>query len=220
MQGHLCHGRVKRVKTLLKLLFWTVVVLVLLAVLGRIFIFNVARTHSYAMVPNLVPGDLFLVYTRATLGPGDMALCRDPEHPGAVIVSRILGVPGSTISIRNNNPTINGQEIQHQFDGNVIYEDNTAGEHSEFLITVGEEKVAGTLFSIALMERAGDKDFQHYAVEEGFFLVGDNRNRSRDSRHFGEVTIADCIGMPFLILWPGPDSGDFLFKNRILEWLH
>jgi signal peptidase I len=204
----------------LKNIFGFIVFLVLLAVIGRIFFFEIAKTNSYSMVPNLVPGDLFVAYTRATLGPGDLALCRDPENPNTMIVSRIMGVPGSTISIQNNSPYINGKQIQHQFHGTVIYEDNIAGEHSEFLVSIGEEKIGGTVFSIALMERSGDKNFDHYAVEEGFFLVGDNRNRSRDSRHFGEVPIKDCIGMPFLILWPGPDSGDFLFKNRILEWLH
>jgi hypothetical protein len=70
------------------------------------------------------------------------------------------------------------------------------------------------------MDRAGDKDFSEFEVESGFFIVSDNRNMARDSRHFGEVPIEDCIGTPFIVIWPGPDSGDFKFKNRLLEWIH
>jgi signal peptidase I len=208
------------VKTLLKGLFWILVLLVLLAVLGRIFLFEVAKTDSDGMVPNLIPGDMFLLWTAGSLGPGDAALCRDPEDPSTLVVSRILGVPGSNISIHKNNPNINDEIVHHQFHGSVMYEDHTAGEETEFLVSLAEEKVAGALFTVAFMERAGDKNFDRYEVEEGFFLLSDNRNRARDSRHFGEVAVEDCIGMPFIIIWPGPDSGDFLFKNRVLEWIH
>ncbi len=205
----------KLLKGILKLL----VFLTVLIIIGKIFFFDVARTNSYAMVPNLLPGDLFLVFKRARLGPGDMALCRDPENPGLMIVSRIIGVPGNTISITNNILIINGRRIQRQSEGNVMYVE-TKGEKLEFLVSIAEEKVGGTVYSLAFMDRAGDKNFDPVEVEEGFLLMGDNRNRSRDSRHFGEVPMKDCVGMPFLILRQGPDSGDFLFKNRFLEWLH
>ena len=207
-------------KTFFKGIFWILFFGAVITIIGRVFFFNIAKTNSYAMVPNLLPGDTFLVLTIGSLGPGDAALCRDPENPGSMIVSRIMGVPGSTFAIRNNNPLVNGRVLHHQVEGEVMYEDNTGGEQTEFYIALATEKLAGTVFTVGFMDRAGDKNFDEYEVEEGFFLVGDNRNRTRDSRHFGEVAIEDCVGMPFLVIWPGPDSGDFQFMWRFLDWIH
>ena len=69
------------------------------------------------------------------------------------------------------------------------------------------------------MDRAGNKQFAKRKVETGFFLLGDNRNRARDSRHFGEVPIGDCIGKAVLILWPAEDNGDLKRNDRFLKSL-
>jgi signal peptidase I len=205
---------------LIKGLAWVVLFLVALALIGRILIFEVATTHSYSMVPNLIAGDTFLVFTRGKLGPGELAMCKDPENPEMMIVLRILGVPGSTFEMKGNSLSLNGNLIAHPQAGpELLYEDNTGGENEEFLVRTATEKVSGHVFDVAMMNRAGDKDFDKIEVEDGFFLVGDNRNRSRDSRDFGEVPIGDCVGTPFLIIKPGPDSGDFKFKNRFLQWI-
>lgn len=204
--------------TLLKGIFWIVVLLALILIIGRIFFFEIARTDSYSMVPNISAGDTFLVFTRGKLGPGEIAMCKDPENPGMMVLGRIMGVPGSTFAIYQNQLNINGAEIQKQYDGpELLYVDNTGGEHAEFIVKSAIEKVAGHVYNVALMSRAGPQSFDKTEVEKGFFLLGDNRNRARDSRDFGEIPIADCVGTPFLIAWPGPDSGDFKFKNRFLN---
>lgn len=206
---------------LIKSLFWLIIFAVVLGILGRIFLFEIAQINTYDMVPNIMPGDTFLVLTRGKLGPGEVAMCKDPDNPDLMIVARIMGVPGSTFAMENNQLIINGKHIDHSFDGpNLLYEDNTGGEHTEQFISVALEKVAGRVYHVAIMNRAGDNSFDETEVESGFFLVGDNRNRSRDSRNFGEIPINDCIGSPFLIVWPGSDSGDFRFKLRFFEWIH
>lgn len=207
--------------SLIKGLFWIIVFAVLLAVLGRIFLFEIARTNSFSMIPNLIPGDTFLVFTPGKLGPGEVAMCKDPENPGQMVVGRILGVPGSTFTLEKNVPIINKDRIRHDFAGKpIVYEDAIDDEPTEYTVDVASEKVAGRVYKVALMRRAGDLNFRETEIESGFFLVGDNRNRARDSRDFGEIPIENCVGTPFLIIWPGPDSGDFKFKDRFLEWIH
>ena len=206
-------------KEILRNIFGILVFLVLVAVIGRIFFFNFAQTNSYSMIPTLVPGDTFLVLTRWTLGPGDIAVCRNPENPRTMIVSRILGVPGSTFGISNNGPIINGRTLQHEYTHKSVYVDDTSGEHLEFLVDVAYEYLGGREFQVAMMTRAGERNFRVREVETGFFLVGDNRNRARDSRHFGEVPVSSCIGKAILVLWPGEDSGDLKQKSRIFDWL-
>ncbi|MCP4197915.1 MAG: S26 family signal peptidase, partial [Proteobacteria bacterium] len=66
------------IRKFIKKLFGFVIFLVIVLIIGRIFLFEVAVTKSYSMVPNLVSGDVFLVYKRILLGPGDIAVCRNP----------------------------------------------------------------------------------------------------------------------------------------------
>jgi signal peptidase I len=206
-------------KKFFKVLFGIVVLLVFLAVIGRIFLFNLARTDSYAMVPSLVPGDLFLVLTKGALGPGDIAVCRNPEDPSRLVVSRIIGVPGSTVGISGNRLVINDDIIDHQFSNPVLYVEDAHGEPLEFLANVAHEYIGGRHFEVAMMKGGGGNNMSVKEIKEGFFVIGDNRNRARDSRHFGEIPIRDCMGKAFLVIWPGEDSGDLKRNDRWFNWL-
>ncbi len=205
---------------LLRFLVGLLIVFVLVAGIGRLFFFEVVRIDSYSMVPNLLAGDYFLVYTRGDLDPGEVAVCRHPEDPETMVALRILGIPGSTFQMRHNHPILNGDMVQHQVDDPLAYVDNSSEEPMEYIVDMAQEYVGGHRYVVALMDRARDKSFRKIEVEYGFFLVGDNRNMSHDSRHFGEVEPEECIGTAFLVAWPGPDSGDFKRRERILEWVH
>jgi len=206
------------VKEFFKGILWFAMFMVIIAVIGRIFLFDIVQTHSFSMVPNLLPGDTFLVWRDSVLGEGDIAVCTDPEEPSQKVVLRVIGVPGSTISVTRNIIELNKFRIDHIFPGPpVMYEDHTNEEDAESHISIAEEYLGGHKYSIALMENGDPGDHEKTEVEEGFFLLGDNRNRARDSRNFGEVPIEDCTGRVFMMAWPGPDSGDFKLINRIIE---
>ncbi len=208
-------------KSLFKGVFWLAALIALVAVVGRMFFFEVVQTTSYSMVPGLFPGDTFLVFTLGLLGPGDSVVCHDPENPGAMVVSRVVGVPGTPISMQNNHLIINGRVIFRSYSGQrVMYEDATGGEVQRFTISFAEEKLAGHLYTVGFVQDVGAEEITPREVEAGFYLLGDNRNRARDSRTLGEIAIKDCIGTPFIVIWPGPDSGDFKFRNRFLKWIH
>ena len=96
-----------------------------LAILGRIFLFEVGRVGNYSMVPNLIPGDIFLMRKVGLLGTGDIAVCPNPENPGELVVGRIIGVPGDTLRIKKNRLNINERQIHYQFIEPIIYFDNT-----------------------------------------------------------------------------------------------
>ena len=204
--------------SLKKLFGWFIFLLVVLSVL-RLFLFEVAMTASYAMVPNLVPGDVFLVYKRATLGPGDIAVCRDPENPASNVVARIMGVPGSTLAIRQNRLMINNDLIDIQFSEPIIYQDKSSEEKFEYVVEIGNSFIGGHAVKFALMKRGSNRNFSRHEVKYGFFLLGDNRNIARDSRQYGEVPVEDCIGKAALILWPAADNGDIKRNDRFLKFL-
>jgi len=79
---------------LLKFLFGLIVVIAVVAVVGRIFFFELGKTQSYSMVPTLVAGDIFIVSTVSLLGQGDIAVCANPDDPSELVALRILGIPG------------------------------------------------------------------------------------------------------------------------------
>jgi signal peptidase I len=205
---------------LLKFIFGVIVVIAIVAVIGRLFFFELGKTQSYSMVPTLVPGDVFVVSTVSLLGQGDVALCENPDDPTEHVALRVIGVPGDEVSFWRNHIKLNGEVIQHSIEDPIIYVDRTSGEELEYAVNVAEEYVGGRLFTVALMDRSGGKDARPIVVPEGqFFVVGDNRNLSVDSRNFGTVPIESCIGKAVLLLWPGEDSGSLTRTSRLLSKL-
>jgi len=205
---------------LLKGVFVLLVILAALALVGRIFVFQLGRTQSYSMVPNLVAGDLFAVLTVGRTDLGEIAVCEDPERPGMMVVLRVMGIPGQTVSFRRNGIRIDGRPVHHEYSDPLLYVDRTSGEELSYAVHVAREHVGGRRFEVALMDRAGGRDHDAVTVPDGhFFLVGDNRNMARDSRHFGPVPIGSCVGRAAFLIWPGDDSGDLTFRDRMLSWL-
>ena len=204
----------------LKGLFIFVVIVVLAAVIARIFFIELVQTNHYSMVPSLVAGDLFIVKTVGKLGLGDVAVCTNPEDEANMVVLRIMGVPGMTVAGWRNHIKLDDEVIQHEIVDPIFYEDNTSGEELQYAVLIGQEYVGGQLYEVALMDSSGRKDFREATVpNDSFFLIGDNRNMARDSRNFGTVPIDSCIGEAVFLLWPGEDSGDLLFWDRFLSWI-
>lgn len=205
---------------LLKGLFVLILVLVILAVIGRLFFFELAKTSSYSMVPNLIAGDLFIVKTVGAMGQGDIAVCENPEEPSNLVVLRIVGVPGQRISVHRNHLVINDDMVDREMVEPLIYDDNTSEEQLTYAVNIGQEYIGGQFYEVALMDRSGGKEQRETEVPAGhFYLLGDNRNMAHDSRNFGPVPIKSCIGRAVFLLWPGEDSGDLLKKKRMFSWI-
>jgi signal peptidase I len=205
---------------ILKFLFGTIIVVAFVAIVGRIFFFELAETRSYSMVPTLVAGDVFILWTRGLIGQGDIALCANPEDPSEMIALRVVGLPGDRIAFQRNHLVINNRMIQHDIVDPLIYVDNTSGEKIEYAVKISEEYIGGSLFHVALMDRAGGGEARVLVVpKDHFFMVGDNRNLARDSRNFGSVPIESCIGRAVFLLWPGEDSGGLRRGQRLFSAL-
>jgi signal peptidase I len=216
---------------LLKFLFGLIIVVVIGAVVGRLFFFELGKTQSYSMVPTLIAGDVFVVRNHGLVGEGgndvcesvglgDIGVFRNPDVESELIALRVIGVPGDEVSFWRNHVKINEEVVQHSSQDPVFYVDRTSGEEMEYAVNVAEELIGGRLFHVALMDRAGGKEARKIVVPEGeFFVAGDNRNMSVDSRNFGTIPIESCIGKAVFLLWPGEDSGDLKRTQRLLSLL-
>ena len=208
-------------KSFAKFLVGLILVIAVLAILGRIFIFEVAQTNSYSMIPNLVAGDYFLVNTVSLPGQGDIVVCENPEDTSSLVVLRIVGLPGDEVQLWRNHLKVNGRVIQHNVVDPISYEDKTSDEILAYDAKVAIEKLGGQVFEVALMDRGLSKKKMDPVTipDDHFYLVGDNRNMARDSRNFGAVPIDSCIGVASFIVWPADDSGTLFFSDRIFSWL-
>ncbi len=204
-------------------LFPVIVVVFLL----RSFLFEPFKIPSGSMIPTLLVGDLILVNkftygvrlpvinTKLTEGNkpqrGDVMVFRYPPKPSLDYIKRVVGVPGDEVAYLNKKLTINGKPVPKAtlpefFDDDVMryfkqYEETF--DTRRFRLLNDDDRPAFV---------AGAEDFPfkrncRYSVEgvvckvpEGhYFMMGDNRDNSLDSRYWGFVPDSNIVGKAFFI---------------------
>jgi signal peptidase I len=201
---------------------------VILAVfLLRSFLFEPFKIPSGSMIPTLLVGDLILVNkfhyglrlpvlnTKLTEGTppqrGDVMVFRYPPKPSLDYIKRVVGVPGDEVAYLNKRLTINGQAtptaaVPEFFDDDVMryfkqYEE-TFGERRHRVLNDDDRPafVPGT-------DEFPFKDQCRYTVEGvvckvppgHYFMMGDNRDNSLDSRYWGFVPDKNIVGRAFFV---------------------
>lgn len=191
--------------------FFPVIVAVLLF---RSFLWEPFRIPSSSMVPNLLIGDFILVnkfdyglklplldvplIRFADPARGDVIVFRYPKDPRKNYVKRVVGVPGDTIEYRNKTVYINGAPAAQTPLGSYTAsgsnrESNGKAIASETFPDGREHKI----LSNPLRQAFGAERF---VVPEGqYFVLGDNRDDSEDSRFWGMVPESHILGRAQLV---------------------
>lgn len=135
-----------------------------------------------SMQPTLVPGDYILSDTRrsavTSAGAGDVVTFRAPSNPDVLYMKRIVGTSGDVVSVSNGILSLNGQSQAVM---------NSGSEATEVL----NEKA----YQVVLLDGVADESGPMRVAENSVFLMGDNRNRTMDSRHFGSISREDIVGL-------------------------
>lgn len=200
---------------------------ILIVFLLRSFLFEPFKIPSGSMIPTLLVGDLILVNkftyglrlpvigTKITEGTppqrGDVMVFHYPPKPSLDYIKRVVGVPGDEVAYLNKRLTINGKPVPttalpEYFDEDAmryfpLFEE-TLGEKKHRLLN-DPDRPAVVL---------GADEFAHrkncrYSVEgvvckvpEGhYFMMGDNRDNSLDSRYWGFVPDTNIVGKAFFV---------------------
>lgn len=201
----------------------------------RSFLFEPFKIPSGSMIPTLRVGDLILVNkfhygirlpvfnTKLVANNepqrGDVMVFRYPPQPSLDYIKRVVGLPGDEVAYLNKSLTINGQPVpkvaQPEF-----FDNDSMRYARQFRETLGS-RTYNTLNDDerpAFIPGASEfafKDSCRYSVEgvickvpEGhYFLMGDNRDNSLDSRYWGFVPEANIVGRAFFVWMNFGDLG-------------
>ena len=215
---------------------------VLLAVLVlRAMLFEPFRIPSGSMMPTLLVGDFILVkkyayglrlpitHTKITSGEkpkrGDVAVFRYPEDESLDYIKRIIGLPGDHVGYYNRRLTINGKplkiEFDHRYDGlgdrNRMV-DGGGCDRVGAECNVYYEKLGSSLHTVMTNPDVGFSFEGELFVPEGqYFVMGDNRDHSNDSRYWGFVPQENLVGKAIMIWmhWDWRNGGSGLDFSRL-----
>jgi signal peptidase I len=185
---------------------------ILLVFLLRSFLVEPFRIPSGSMMPGLLAGDFILVnkFTYGLRLPvinkkllainaprhGEVMVFRFPGDPSVNYIKRVIGLPGDKIVYRDKQLVINGQPMPQTPVGDYTYTES--GEHL-ILARRLREQIDGVEHDVLLSEGAGSGVLEFTVPDGQYFVMGDNRDRSNDSRYWGTVPEANVVGKAFLI---------------------
>lgn len=124
---------------------------------------------------------------------GDIVVFYSP-HDGKRLVKRVIGLPGDIIELRNDNLILNDNPVQYRpFDGPSL-RDLSASDRASHLFAT--EALPGRPHTVAAWPAVpARRDFAPVTVPPGqYFMMGDNRDDSFDSRYFGPVERRRIVG--------------------------
>ena len=176
--------------------FESICVAVILALFVRTFIVQAFKIPTGSMENNLLIGDHLLVNkfvfgpaasgTERTLLPmrdirrGDIVVFKYPDDPDRDFIKRVIGLPGDTLELRNKKVYINGQALDEPY--------------VHFLDAAPD---AQEVTSFTVRERYGPVK----VPEHQYFVMGDNRDNSQDSRYWGFLSRDLIKGKALMIYW-------------------
>lgn len=166
---------------------------------ARIFVFQAFKIPTGSMEDNLKIGDHIIV-NKFIYGPpvagalgklapirdvnrGDIIVFRYPLQPDTDFVKRVIGLPGDVLEIRDKKVSINGRQLDEPYvvhDDPQIYPDQPA---------------------LPEPYRSRDQFGPFTVPPASYFAMGDNRDRSSDSRYWGTVPRSLIKGRAFMVYW-------------------
>lgn len=161
----------------------TIVLVLLAAFLIRSFVAQPFVVEGRSMEPTFHNADYLVVnkfeYRFGEPQRGDVIVFRAPEDPSQNYIKRVIALPGETVKLSNGSVSVNGQLITESYVAPPSSEDSDS-------------------LSFSLEQKLGAGEY---------FVLGDNRDHSSDSRRWGPLPKANIIGKVDIVVFPLADFG-------------
>ena len=184
-------------KSIVREYFESIVIAVILALFVRMWVVQAFKIPTGSMENNLLIGDHLLV-NKFIFGPtplaagravlpvrsirrGDIIVFKYPDEPDRDFIKRVIGLPGETIELRNKKVYVNQQAIDEPY---VHFLTPPSTDYQE-------------VTSSDVRERFGPVT----VPADHYFVMGDNRDNSQDSRYWGFLPRGYVKGKALLIYW-------------------
>jgi signal peptidase I len=173
----------------------------------REYVYEAFLIPARSMSPNFLAGDRILVNKRPFRDGfperGDVVVFRaPPSEEGRTWIKRVIGVAGDRIVIKGPEIEVNGKKLERervptesiaqlrqQAEGDVYYESNAGRRYR-------------VLFADDSVEGSARDEIDVTVPDRSVFVLGDNRDRSKDSLQFGSIHVGDVIGYVDYIYFP------------------
>ncbi|EUJ27815.1 Signal peptidase I S [Listeria grayi] len=159
---------------------WAAVIAILLATIIRFYLFVPIFVDGISMMPSLHNDDRVIINRFANIDRFDVIVFR--ENDGTEYIKRVIGLPGDHIRFHNDTLFINGKKYEEPYlnrykaklkDGNLTDDYDTKNQLKNGKVAQGS-----------------------------YFVLGDNRRASKDSRILGEIPESKVIGRAIISYWP------------------
>ena len=206
--------------------FFPVIALVFIL---RSFLWEPFKIPSSSMVPTLLVGDFILVnkYAYGIRLPiinkkvievgdpqrGDVMVFKYPKDMGQDYIKRVIGVPGDTITYENKRLTVNGKPVQYTALDDYL-DDQHPVYHKQFTehLTAVPHRILNTegkrTLDLGAVDDFPNREACDYSYDKftcivppgNYFMMGDNRDNSADSRYWGFVPDKNIVGKA-IVVW-------------------
>lgn len=164
--------------------FETIVVIGAIFALIYLFVAQFHKVSGYSMVPTFHDGDFLVTekvsYRLGTPRRGDIIVLKNPRNESQDFIKRIIAVPGDILKVEGNSVFVNGQLLNESY------------------LPPGTPTPARAFLKEGLPVKVGTQEY---------FVFGDNREHSSDSRDWGSVTRKEIVGKAFFRYWPPGSIG-------------
>ena len=204
----------------------SLVVTVILALFGTTFLVQAFKIPSSSMEDTLLIGDHLMV-DKVSYAPeagwswllpykkiqrDQIIVFRYPLEPETYFVKRVIGLPGDRIHLQDKQVFRNGDPLTESY---VVYKtgslENFRDNFPGFTTGYGSPEMQHWMQDIPQYVRNGD-----IVVPDGhYFVMGDNRDLSSDSRYWGFVPRENIVGKPLLLYWSYESSSDDYRDNGV-----
>lgn len=159
--------------------FQGIVVFMAMLVMVYLFLFSPQEINGSSMFPTFVDKELLItnkiVYKLHTPKRGEVVIFKSPMNKEIDYIKRVIGLPGETIMLKDSSFYIDGQKLPEPYLASTV-------------VTTAESFL---------------KEGVPFTIPAGtYFVSGDNRPHSSDSREFGPIALTDFIGQALFRYWP------------------
>ncbi len=186
------------------------------------FLFQTYRIPSGSMIPTLQIGDFVLVSKTAFADQGrrsrwfwlvppsrvlrgDLVVFHFPPDPTHLLVKRVIGLPGDRLYLRNGRVFLNSEPLLEPY---ALYTPARPDVFRDEFPNLHEtDPNVDPAWWLAL-RRTLRQDGNLLIPADRYFVLGDNRNNSEDSRYWGFVSQGELVGRPMLVYFSVPNGAD------------